>query len=74
VRELKGFQRITLQPGERRTVSFTLDETSVKYWNAAEKGWVDPGTFDVWVGNSSNATAHATFEVAGRPRSAKGWQ
>lgn len=75
VRELKGFQRITLQPGERRTVSFTLGENSVKYWNAAEKGWVvDPGTFDVWVGNSSNASAHATFEVAGASRSVKGWR
>lgn len=75
VRELKGFQRVTLRPGERRTLSFLLDETSVKYWNAAVKGWVvDPGTFDVWVGASSNATAHATFEVGGPARAAKGWR
>lgn len=75
VRELKGFQRVTLQPGERRTLRFVVDESSVRYWNAAVKGWVvDPGTFDVWVGASSNATAHATFEVGGRPRAAKGWR
>lgn len=48
VRELKGFQRVTLKPGETRTVSFTLDEGSVQYWNAAERGWViDPGKFDI---------------------------
>ncbi|SOB86388.1 beta-glucosidase [Sphingomonas guangdongensis] len=74
VRELKGFQRITLQPGERRTVSFPLDEGSVKYWNAAVKGWVvDPGTFDVWVGNSSAATQHAELVVGGAPRSTAGF-
>ncbi|MEG3166378.1 glycoside hydrolase family 3 N-terminal domain-containing protein [Sphingomonas sp. PB2P19] len=74
VRELKGFQRITLQPGERRTISFPLDETSVRYWNAAVKDWVvDPGTFDVWVGSSSNTTNHATIAVAGQPRTVRGW-
>jgi beta-glucosidase len=74
VRELKGFQRITLQPGERRTVSFTVEERSIQYWNAAVKGWVvDPGTFDVWVGNSSAATQHAELVVAGAPRSAAGF-
>ncbi|MEO5587918.1 MAG: beta-glucosidase BglX [Novosphingobium sp.] len=75
VRELKGFERITLKPGESRTVSFELDEQSVRYWNAAERGWViDPGTFDVWVGNSSNAKAHGTFVVGGNPRAAVGFK
>lgn len=75
VRELKAFRRVTLQPGERRTVSFDLDESSVRYWNGAVKDWViDPGTFDVWVGSSSNATPHATFVVGGAPRLAKGWK
>lgn len=74
VRELKGFQRITLQPGERRTVTFNLDEASVRYWNPAVKDWVvDPGTFDLWVGSSSRASNHATFTVAGEPRRAVGW-
>lgn len=71
VRELKGFERVTLQPGERRTVSFTLDEASVRYWNAATKSWViDPGTFDLWVGSSSAARQHTTFQVGGEPREA----
>jgi beta-glucosidase len=75
VRELKGFKRVTLQPGERRVVSFDLDEVSVQYWSAAAKDWViDPGTFDLWVGASSNAAQHATFAVGGEPRTARGWR
>jgi beta-glucosidase len=75
VRELKGFQRVTLQPGERRTVSFDLDETSVQYWSAAAKGWViDPGTFDLWIGASSSGGNHATFTVGGQPRNGRGWK
>jgi len=71
VRELKGFERITLRPGEGRTVTFTLDETSVRYWNAATRGWViDPGTFDLWVGSSSAGGQHATFAVGGVSRDA----
>ncbi|WP_294195727.1 glycoside hydrolase family 3 N-terminal domain-containing protein [uncultured Sphingomonas sp.] len=75
VRELKGFHRITLQPGERRSVTFDVGENVVRYWNGAVKDWVvDPGTFDVWVGASSNADQHATFVVGGSPRPAKGWK
>ncbi|WP_294358556.1 glycoside hydrolase family 3 N-terminal domain-containing protein [uncultured Sphingomonas sp.] len=75
VRELKGFQRVTLKPGETRTVSFTLDEKSVQYWNAAERGWViDPGMFDLWVGSSSNAQSHGQFTVAGAARAGSGFR
>ena len=71
VRLLQGFERITLAPGESRKVSFTLDESNIRYWNSVERTWViDPGTFDVWVGNSSTADAHATFTLGGKPRNA----
>lgn len=71
VRELKGFQRVTLEPGESRKVAFELTEDSVRYWHSLERDWViDPGVFDVWVGSSSAATQGTTFEVAGPPRSA----
>jgi beta-glucosidase len=64
VRELKGFQRVTLAPGESRTVTFTLGEAELRYWSAAERGWVmDPGAFDIWIGGDSRAELHATFEV-----------
>lgn len=69
VRELKGFERVTLSPGESREVSFELTEDSVKYWNSAERTWViDPGAFDVWVGASSATTTGTVFEVTGPAR------
>jgi beta-glucosidase len=71
VRLLQGFQRLTLSPGESRQVSFCLDESNVRYWNSAERGWViDPGEFDLWIGASARADAHATFKVGGAPRRA----
>lgn len=69
VRELKGFERVSLRPGESRTVSFTLDEDSVRYWNAGTRSYViDPGVFDVWIGSSSTAEAKAEFTVSGPAR------
>src|SRR6185312_1821040 len=40
VRELKGFQRVTLKPGETRTLTFTLKPDDLRYWSAATHGWV----------------------------------
>ena len=62
VRELKGFERIALAPGEKRTLRFTLGKAELTYWSSAAKGWVlEPATFDVWVGGDSNATLTTTF-------------
>ena len=56
VRELKGFERVSLEPGESRTVQFTLGPAELRYWNAAARDWViDASTFDVWVGGDSTA-------------------
>lgn len=64
VRELKGFQRITLEPGESRELAFTVGEPELRYWNAAVRDWVlDESTYDVWVGGSSTADLGAVFEV-----------
>lgn len=63
-RELKGFQRVTLKPGERRTLNFILNPEDLRYWSAATKKWVaDRSAFDVWVGGSSAAELAATFDV-----------
>ena len=52
--ELKGFERVTLNPGETKHVSLELDKRSLAYWDAKSNGWkVDPGTFVVSVGDSS---------------------
>ena len=54
VRELKGFQKVLLQPGESKEVSFTLDKRSFAYWNEAIHDWhVETGAFTIEVGDSS---------------------
>lgn len=64
VRQLKGFQRISLAPGEKKTVSFTLAQNELKFWSPATKSWVvEPEKFDVWVGGDSRATLHTEIEV-----------
>lgn len=55
VRELKGFQRVTLGAGETRTVSFELGPEQLRYWSAATRGWVQDATeIDIWVAGSSD--------------------
>jgi beta-glucosidase len=64
VRELKGFERIVLAPGEKKTVRFTLGKQELTYWSAASKSWVqDPATFDVWAGGDSTATLQTKFQI-----------
>ena len=64
VRELKGFERISLQPGETRTLKFPLGKDELQYWNPQTSQWVvEPSTFDVWVGEDSTATLHAELVV-----------
>jgi beta-glucosidase len=64
VRELKGFQRIALAPGEKKTVRFSLGKHELSFWSTPEKRWVEePENFDVWVGEDSTATLHSAFKV-----------
>jgi beta-glucosidase len=63
VRELKGFQRVTLRPGEQKHVSFTLGFDDLAFYNVDLKRVVEPGTFKVWVGGSSTATDEGEFTV-----------
>ena len=64
IRELKGFERITLQPGQKKTVRFTLAKTELTYWSSSKRDWVEETEeFDVWVGVDSTAKEHATFRV-----------
>ncbi|HEY9282931.1 MAG TPA: glycoside hydrolase family 3 C-terminal domain-containing protein, partial [Pyrinomonadaceae bacterium] len=66
VRELKGFERVTLAPGERRTVSFTLGPEHLAFYDRAMRLGVEPGSFKVFVGQSSAGGLEANFEVTGR--------
>ena len=53
-KELKGFERVMLEPGESKQVSLTLNRRSLAYWSVESKGWkVDPCEFVVYVGDSS---------------------
>ncbi|HEU5419404.1 MAG TPA: glycoside hydrolase family 3 C-terminal domain-containing protein [Streptosporangiaceae bacterium] len=53
-RQLRGFQRVTLQPGQHQVVHFTLPASALAYWDTASQGWATaPGTYQVYVGDSS---------------------
>jgi beta-glucosidase len=63
VRELKGFARIALAPGERKHVEFPLGFDELNFYNAEIKRTVDPTTYKIWVGGNSLATAETSLEV-----------
>jgi beta-glucosidase len=64
-RELKGFEKVRLAPGETKRVSINLDARAFSYWDDAAHKWtVDPGKFIILVGNSSeNTTLHADLTL-----------
>jgi beta-glucosidase len=66
VKELKGFQRITLQPGEKKRVLFVLTGEQLGFWNREMHFVVEPGEFKVMVGPNSEDLTEAKFEVVGR--------
>ena len=63
--ELKGFQRVTLKPGERRTLTFTLQSDDLALWNAQMKRVVEPGTFTISAGPNSVDLKSAKLTVTG---------
>ena len=63
VKELKGFERITLKPGERRRVEFTLTPAHLGFYNRDMKFVVEPGAFKVWIGADSASGLESSFEV-----------
>ncbi|MDT4915424.1 MAG: beta-glucosidase [Pseudonocardiales bacterium] len=63
VRRLRGFQRVTLAPGQTRTVTFRLDRSDVGYYDNAGHFVVEHGRIDVYVGDSSTATLTKSFTV-----------
>ncbi len=65
VRQLKGFKRVTLKPGETQTVKFPLGKDELQFWSPQAKEWVvEPATFDVWAGEDSTASLHAELVVS----------
>nr|AIA85691.1 CAZy families GH3 protein [uncultured Caulobacter sp.] len=63
MRELKGFQRVTLAPGGTQRVRFTLKRQDLQFWGG--HGWtVEPGSFDLWIATSSVGGLHGSFDLA----------
>jgi beta-glucosidase len=60
VKELRGFERIVLKPGETRTVSFKLGPEALQFYNRGMKRVVEPGKFTVMVGPNSADLQSAT--------------
>ena len=63
VRRLDGFQRVTLKPGQTRKVRFTLGPANLGFYNDQGQFTVEPGSFEVWVGDSSTGGLHSQFTV-----------
>jgi beta-glucosidase len=66
--ELKGFQRVTLHPGERRTLNFALQPDDLALWNPDMKRVVEPGTFTISAGPNSVDLKSATLTVTASAR------
>jgi beta-glucosidase len=62
--ELKGFQRVTLAPGESRTVTFDIKPSDLWFYNADMQRVVEPGTFTIFAGPNSVDLKQATLTVA----------
>ena len=63
VKELKGFRRVTLAPGESKVLQFTLDRDAFALWNQEMKRVVEPGAFEIMVGPNSVDLKTTTLEV-----------
>ena len=66
VKELAAFERLTLRPGEKKTVTFSLGPEALSLVDRRMQRVVEPGTFEVLLGTSSNTTLRETLEVAAR--------
>lgn len=63
VKELKGFRKLMLQPGETQVVRFPIDETLLSFYNQQLKRVAEPGTFNVQVGLDSRDVLQESFEL-----------
>jgi beta-glucosidase len=63
VRRLRGFERVTLDPGQSRTITFTLNKSDFGFYDNRGRFVVEPGRIDVYAGNSSAAELTDSFTV-----------
>jgi beta-glucosidase len=65
VRRLRGFERVTLKPGEKTRVTFTLDSSDFGFYDNHGKFVVEPGRIDVFAGDSSAADLTRSLTIVG---------
>jgi beta-glucosidase len=63
VKELKGFQRIRLCPGETRVVSFELHTNNLSFFGRDGRRTVEPGLFHAWIGGSCDTENRTEFRI-----------
>lgn len=63
VKELKGFKKVELKPGEEATVEFVIDETMLRFLRADGTVGSEPGEFKVWIGDNSRTENEARFRL-----------
>ena len=63
IRELEGFRRITLAPGESQQVDFTIGRNELAFWNIDMQELVEPGSATVWIGPNSAEGQSAEFVI-----------
>lgn len=63
VKELKGFQKISLKPGESKQVSFRIDEEMLKFYNSDLKFVAEPGAFKLFIGTNSRDVKEVNFKL-----------
>ncbi|OYU80288.1 MAG: beta-glucosidase [Flavobacterium sp. BFFFF1] len=63
VRELKGFEKVNLKKGEKKTVTFELSSDDLKFYNIDMQNTAEAGDFEIFVGGSSDATLNGKFEL-----------
>ncbi len=63
MKELKGFEKITLKPGESKSVSFTIDESLLKFYNSQHIYTSEPGAFEVFIGPNVRDAKKTGFEL-----------
>ncbi len=66
VKELKGFQKISLKPGESKEVTFTISENDLKFYNEALKYVAEPGDFKVFIGPNSRDVKESQFTLVNK--------
>lgn len=63
IKELKGFQRITLKAGESKTIHFTIGVDDLKFYNSELKYVAEPGNFKLFIGTNSRDVKETNFEL-----------